>query len=66
MTYNKEATMRWRASHKEQYNEQMKTYQKEHYKERYETHVKEHKKQYYKWKKQTQILLDMLNNLFPL
>ncbi len=66
MTYNKEASMRWRSAHREQYNEQMKTYQRIHYKDRYETHVKENKKLYYIWKKQSKVLLDMLNNLFPL
>ena len=69
MTYNessKIAIYTWRANNIEKYREQQKLYQRERYKTDYENSRQEQKKRVYRWNKQTKIMLDMLNNLYPL
>jgi GH18 family chitinase len=69
MTYNESsriAIYTWRQNNIEKYREQQKFYQRERYKTDYENTRQEQKKRVYRWNKQTKILLDMLNNLYPL
>ena len=69
MTYNESsriAIYTWRQNNIEKYREQQKLYQRERYKTDYDNTRQEQKKRVYRWNKQTKILLDMLNNLYPL
>lgn len=66
MKTNCERVMEWRATHLDEYKEYQRAYQRKIYKDNYQSVRAEQKKHYYKWKKQSQSLLDILNNFFPL
>jgi hypothetical protein len=69
MAYNEKARlsiMRWRANNVDKYREMQKLYQRERYRDDYESTRKVQKQKMYMWKKQTQIMLNMLNNLVPI
>jgi hypothetical protein len=69
MTYNekiKSSIMKWRELNADKYKESQKLYQQKIYKENYTNKRQEQKKTAYQWKRQTLILLNILNNLYPL
>ncbi len=69
MTYNEKiklSIMKWRELNADKYKESQKLYQQKIYKENYTNKRQEQKKTAYQWKRQTLILLNILNNLYPL
>lgn len=69
MTYNEKikcSIMKWREMNADKYKESQKLYQQKIYKENYTNKRQEQKKTAYQWKRQTLILLNILNNLYPL
>jgi len=69
MTYNekmKSSIMKWREANPDKYREAQKLYQQKIYKENYTNKRQEQKRVAYQWKRQTLILLNILNNLYPL
>ncbi len=68
MTYNEKmkcSIMKWREANPDKYRESQKQYQQKIYKENYVTKRQEQKKRSYQWKRQTTVLLNLLNNLYP-
>lgn len=71
MTYNekmKTSIMKWREANLDKYREAQKLYQQKIYKENYTNKRQEQKRMAYLWsyKRQALIMLNMLNNLYPL
>ena len=69
MTYKEKiklSIMKWRELNADKYKESQKLYQQKIYKENYTNKRQEQKKTAYQWKRQTLILLNILNNLYPL
>lgn len=69
MTYTdkmKCSIMKWREANQDKYREAQKLYQQKIYKENYTNKRQEQKRVAYQWKRQTQVMLNMLNNLCPI
>lgn len=71
MTYNdkmKSSIMKWREANLDKYRETQKLYQQMIYKDNYTNKRKEQKRLAYQWsyKRQALIMLNILNNLYPL
>ena len=69
MTYTekmKSSIMKLREANPDKYREAQKLYQQKIYKDNYTNKRQEQKRTAYQWKRQTQIMLNMLNNLCPL
>lgn len=69
MTYNEKtkcSIMKWRELNADKYKESQKLYQQKIYKENYTNKRQEQKKVAYQWKRQSLIMLNILNNLYPL